>query len=463
MLKKEKWFAAAAVAISIFAFYKVADQVKMMLDEEYRGAILQIDRSEFEDAIVTFDILGKDYQQSGKYILYSEARIAFEDGKYEEAAQKFESLDDFEDSQEYAAKARAEQRRVENEQKYNESCKYYLEGDYAKAYTGFSELQDFDDSGKFLGLSFAGWQMQCADTISAGIRCSVGIMEDGHVRLSTDDYFYGRDEIEHQWSDVVSVSACGEFVMGLKSDGDVLLAKMRRDDQYTYSVDTSSWHDVVDISAGQNFVAALKSDGTVYSAGQGGYGKEEIDSWENIVSIDTGWQHIVGLDQDGNVHVAGHGSEKLRYKIEENSDEWRNIIAIATGGSIGKNGRGAPHKGTGHIVAVRKDGKVIAVGGNEFGQRDVEQWSEKNIVSISAGDYHTVALTDEGEVLSTQREKEAPSSYRKVHDIWSTQKFTAISAGYGLTLVVDTDGSVDYAGNDGEGQAMVSTWRIKIK
>jgi len=432
------------------------------LNKEYEKAIRQIDASEFESAIATFDILGRNYKQSKEFITYSEARLAYDEERYEESIQKFESLGDFFDSREYASKARDAEQALENGRAYNEACRFYVEENYAKAYAIFNGLEDYGDSRKFAELSKEKWRQQCAETISAGIRCSVGIMEDGSVRLSTDDYFYGRREIENEWSDVVSVSACGIFVMGLTNDGSVLLAKMEKDDQYDFEVETTDWNDVVDISAGQRFVAALKSDGTVYSAGEGGFGKADIDTWKDIVSIDTGWQHIVGLDQEGHVHVAGYRKEELCAEIEAEKDEWVNIVAIATGGSLGYDGHGRRNKGMGHIVALRKDGKVLSVGDTEFGQCDIEDWSKESIAAISAGDYHTVALTTEGKVLSTQRREDAPNSYDKVNNKWKSKKFDAISAGYGLTLAADSNGDVDYTGNNGEGQADVDGWKVAL-
>lgn len=461
-LNKRIWFVVFTIVVLFLSFYIVTKTVKDTLNAEYEYAVNQIKTSEFESAIYTFDILGKSYKQSEEFITYSEGRMAYDAEKYDEAIQKFESLHDFMDSEEYASKAKKAKQEIENERMYDKACKFLVEQNYAKAYTTFNNLKDYGDSKKLAELSIHNWRLQCAEVISAGIRCSVGIMEDGNVKLSSNDYFYGRDAIEHQWSDVISVSACGEFVMGLRNDGKVLLAKMEKDDRYTYAIDTTDWNDVVDISAGQKFVAALKSDGTVYSAGEGGFGKAEIDEWKNIVAIDTGWQHIVGLDQEGIVHVAGYRSTDLLNKIAAQQDEWHDIVSIATGGSLGSDANGVRHKGTGHIIALRNDGKILAVGDNEFGQCEVEQWSSEGIASISAGDYHTIALTGDGTLLSTQREEDAPDSYKKVNGEWKEEKFVAISGGYGFTLAVNSDGEVKHAGFDGEGQANICKSKIII-
>ena len=64
--------------------------------------------------------------------------------------------------------------------------------------------------------------------------------------------------------------------------------------------------------------------------------------------------------------------------------KWSNIVAVSAGNF--------------HTVGLKQDGKVVAVGLNEDGQCDVEKW--ENIVAIAAGDYCTVGLKKDGTVVS---------------------------------------------------------------
>lgn len=47
---------------------------------------------------------------------------------------------------------------------------------------------------------------------------------------------------------------------------------------------------------------------------------------------------------------------------------------------------------------MKSDGTVIAVGDNENGQCNVSDWTD--IVSVSAGYYHTIGLKSDGTVVA---------------------------------------------------------------
>jgi len=55
--------------------------------------------------------------------------------------------------------------------------------------------------------------------------------------------------------------------------------------------------------------------------------------------------------------------------------------------------------GDNHIVALKEDGTVVAVGSNSSGQCNVNDW--RDIVAISVGLDHTVGLKSDGTVVAT--------------------------------------------------------------
>lgn len=99
----------------------------------------------------------------------------------------------------------------------------------------------------------------------------VGIKSDGTV-VSTE-----RDNpFSNAWRDIVAVSAFYNIV-GLKSDGTVV---------HGCSGDTSNWRDVVAVFAGQHHVVGLKTDGMVIIAGDVAYSECITNVWRGIGPID---------------------------------------------------------------------------------------------------------------------------------------------------------------------------------
>jgi len=416
-------------------------------------------------AVDSFTMLGDDYRDSKKFRTYAEAIMLFDKEEYSEAKKLFDSLGDFEDSTSYSEKAQIELDKIEDEQLYNKACKYYLEERYAEAYTIFNNLGDYENSRQYAQECEEKWRLSCSNILSAGIRCSAGITAGNTVVFTTNDRFLGKADILN-WDNIISVSVCGEIIIGLKNDGTVVSAKRLEDKQYDSYIDIDDWTDIVAVSAGQQYVTGLRGDGTVVAASllqPDGYGETDVDGWSNIVAIDTAWQLTAGLDQSGNVYVTGCHAEELQNEIEasktdENENKrWTDIVAISVGGS------GDHYRGTGHIVGLTKDGRVVAVGDNNFGQCNVDDWNDEQIIAISAGDYHTVALTADGQVLTTQKKDchfDRVDFSDSVEQIAKWKDIVAVSAGYGYTLGLKSDGTVVAAGNKNEGQANVGGWRI---
>lgn len=282
-------------------------------------------------------------------------------------------------------------------------------------------------------------RLQQATTISAGIRSSVGMIRHGKVYLAGDDKYSWESELE-TWNDIVSISVKGNFVVGLKEDGTVVMAGKVPE----YYVGTKTWTDVIAISTGQQYIVGLRSDGTLVAQGHNGDHQVDIDGdeWTNIVAISAGWRHTVGLDSNGGIHITGLGSDSQLKQINEYKDDWNDIVDISAGGGSGDTGTKA------FTVGLKKDKTVVTTLTGKIAD-EVNSWSD--IIAISAGDSHIVGLKSDGTVMTTETGVSA-------EEISEWTNIVDISAGYGFTLGLKEDGKVVATGYERQGQIDVNSW-----
>ena len=106
--------------------------------------------------------------------------------------------------------------------------------------------------------------------------------------------------------------------------------------------------------------------------------------------------------------------------------------------------------GLDHTIILFSDGTVKAIGSNEYGQCDVQDWS--SIVRIAAGDAITMGLRADGTVVTAGNS----SPYGPEVDSW--QNITDISVSKHHLLGLKTDGTVVSSGGAPR-YADASTWR----
>ena len=262
-------------------------------------------------------------------------------------------------------------------------------------------------------------------TISVGgssimaVRTDGTVMIDGYALDLTD----GADEVGG-WEDIVSV-ACNLFLLGLQSDGTVECLSYGDE---TFK-DICEWEDIVDIAAGGytgEFAVGLKSDGTLVMAGNDyNYGQYDVEEWTDIISISAGGQHTAGLKADGTVLVAGDIKyDDMYVKDKIKIEEWKDIVAIDSG--------------VWQVVGLKSDGTVVAFGPNYDGRCDVEEWTD--IVAVCAGEYNTVGLRADGTVLV------AGGQYFKQEDVDDWKDIVAISCDHAHIVGLKSDGTVVAAG-----------------
>ena len=229
---------------------------------------------------------------------------------------------------------------------------------------------------------------------------------------------------------VTAIAAGNSHSLALKSDGSVwtwgkllgapLGTAAGQDNSKPGQVPGMTY--VVAISAGGEFSLALESDGRVWSwGGEPEYGSkpELLRGLTGVVAVGAFESHILALRSDGPLWswgrnddgVLGHGNAITTIPSPAP------MMVTALNGVVAVSGASS------HSLALKGDGTVWAWGDNSEGQlgdgllehrSDEDQFRTapglvpglKNIVAISGGTYHSVALRRDGTVWTWGRNAE---------------------------------------------------------
>lgn len=229
-----------------------------------------------------------------------------------------------------------------------------------------------------------------------------GIKNDGTVAQSPNaKTFYGPTETS-EWKNIVQLNTSNSsVVIGLREDGKILYTPSKSKQGEALITDDNllkieGCTKLVSMEAKGPHVFGISADGNVktilpaqrtYSKGDAltEQGSVSYLEWSGLadIALTTYYGLLFGLTKEGKVLYGGyfmHAQSDTSW--EEELSVWTDITAISAGGM--------------HLVALRKDGTVMAAGDNEYGQCEVESW--KNIVRIEAYDRATVGYSAEGKI-----------------------------------------------------------------
>ena len=181
-------------------------------------------------------------------------------------------------------------------------------------------------------------------------------------------------------------------------------------------------NNVIQISAGSYHTLALTNTGEIYSFGNNfngelGYGNYDdtniptlIPNLYNIIQISSGANHSLALSNDGKIYSFGinnNGQLGLGDNSSRNIPTLilkipNNIIQISAGGD--------------HSLALSNDGKIYSFGKNNKGQLGLGNYTDiniptliskmsNNIIQISAGAKHSLCLSSSGKIYSFGKNK----------------------------------------------------------
>lgn len=184
-----------------------------------------------------------------------------------------------------------------------------------------------------------------------------------------------------QWRDIVQIEDCGDYILGVKSDGTIV--SMKGTSMYTTlseSMKTATeWTGISSLKCKKEqntsynggddgTVFAVKKDGTVvYSTGKNHsydvkseeakiLNLESVKQWKNITDIAfcngvaSEWTIVVGLKRDGTVTIGDLSGDKYADEYYEyyDVDKWSDVVNIEA------------KEGT--IVGLKSDGSIVCAG-----------------------------------------------------------------------------------------------------
>jgi ATP-dependent Clp protease ATP-binding subunit ClpA/alpha-tubulin suppressor-like RCC1 family protein len=146
--------------------------------------------------------------------------------------------------------------------------------------------------------------------------------------------------------------------------------------------------------------------------------------------------HVISLKSDRTVVAVGY-NEAGRCEV----GTWRNITQVAAGAW--------------HTVGLKEDGTVVAVGHNEDGRCEVGTW--RNITQVAAGRHHTVGLKEDGTVVAVGYNEDGQC------EVGTWRNITQVAAGGWHTVGLKEDGTVVAVGRNDGGQCEVDDWEDIIQ
>ena len=193
------------------------------------------------------------------------------------------------------------------------------------------------------------------------------------------------------------------------------------------------------ISANTEFTVGLAPDGTVKIAGVKDNGRDDAEAWTGIKAVASGQYHILGLKSDGTVAAVG------------DHDRWLQVSHVATW-----TGVTAISANSNHSMGLRDDGTVIDTLGYleaPWTSSVIDCSSWRDIVAISAGVYHDLGLKSDGTVVSSGNNNHWGRS-----NVATWTDVVGVAAGWQHSVGLKRDGTVVAVGGNANGQCNVGGW-----
>ena len=269
------------------------------------------------------------------------------------------------------------------------------------------------------------------ESISASRDHVVGVKEDGTV-LAVGDNGMGQCNVD-TWRGITEVSTCYAGTLGLRSDGTVVFTgELPWQDDAGVQKYISTWKNVKKIQTvaeGDRYIFGVTEDGRAY----GGYACE---GWESIADLHSSGWLTFGLKKNGTVVVPA-GTEN--YDIYRDVAAWTDVARV--------------YAGDGKALAVKKDGTVLFSGGDipEEYRRELAGW--RDIKELYNVDDAIIGLKKDGSVVIVSTPRKYPTldeAAIKQVAAWTDIEKISVSDTHAVGL--KKDGTLVFAGDNSHGQ-----------
>ena len=168
--------------------------------------------------------------------------------------------------------------------------------------------------------------------------------------------------------------------------------------------------------------------------------KRSLELWDEIQGLTSigvsGSGYVVALKTDGTVLAVGK-DEMGTCDVQE----WKDIVSISAG--------------AGFTVGLKIDGTVVATGYNDNGRLEVDDWQE--IVSIATSMWSTIGIKADGTVIAAGYETINETDRMPLVNDW--KDIIAVDGGENYIVGLKSDGTVVSEGYNGWAQCAVSDWK----
>ena len=256
-------------------------------------------------------------------------------------------------------------------------------------------------------------------SLAAGDNHMLGLRSDGTVLTwGASNWFgyYDLSDVPSGATNVTGIAAGSAHSLALRQDHtDVLWGYiLGSGTNFNVSADLTNIAYQA-LGPGAQHALSLLSNGEVRDWGNAGIGTQNVPAnVTNVVSVAAGALHSLALRANGTLVIWGHETviPSSASNVVAISSGWYHNLALRAdgklvqwGGSAGSVPAAATNIvafacGGNHSLALRRDGKLFAWGDNSYGQVNIPGWAT-NLSSVAGGSYNSLALVADGPPVLT--------------------------------------------------------------